>query len=165
MEKRYTSPRAQKAAGNTEFEKLHGGSVRQQQEVQRDFTQLLSGRTLTDIQKGRLRAILTGAVVAARAMRSKVENRRSSDNDDGSKKTAGQKKKGRTRWILLCDRRLQIWTDGSCLDPRWEATLKAEQESFFSNHSTLTYCTLSNQVTDRSDVAVAGAFLELVILL
>ena len=38
MEKSFTSPRAQKATGNTRFEKLHedGGSVRQQPERQRE---------------------------------------------------------------------------------------------------------------------------------
>ena len=71
----------------------------------------------------------------AREVRSNVEGRGSNDNDDRSTKTAG--KIVEEFGGYFCDGRLQIWTDGSCLDPRWEAIPKAGAGVFFAKHSTL----------------------------
>ena len=73
--------------------------------------------------------------MAAREMRSEVVSRGSSENDDGSKKIAG--KIVEELGGYFCDGRLLIGTDGSCLDPRWEAISKAGEGVFFAKNSTL----------------------------
>ena len=69
--------------------------------------------------------------MAAREMRNKVASRRSND----SKETAG--KTVEELGGYLCDGRLQIWTDGSCLEPRWEARSTVRAGVFLSKSSTL----------------------------
>ena len=61
------------------------------------------------------------AVAAADNLRSRVEDVR--DRDDGSMMSAG--KAAEKLGGYLCEGRLQVWTDGSCLDPRWEAIARA----------------------------------------
>ena len=61
------------------------------------------------------------AVAAAENLRSRVEDVR--DRDDGSMMSAG--KAAEELGGYLCEGRLQVWTDGSCLDRRWEAIARA----------------------------------------
>ena len=80
------------------------------------------------------------AIAAAKEMRSRVESRRK--RDDGRKASAG--KAVQDLGGYFCDDRLQVWTDGSCLDPRWEAVARAGAGA---------ECALPNQGTDRTDVS------------
>ena len=73
------------------------------------------------------------AVAAAERLRSRVEDAR--NRDDGSKMSAG--KAAEELGGYLCDGRLQVWTDGSCLDPRWEAIVRAGAGVYFSKNSKL----------------------------
>ena len=61
------------------------------------------------------------AVAAAEELRSKVGSAR--NRDDGSKTIVGEAAEELGGY--LCDGRLQVWTDASCLDPRWEAITRA----------------------------------------
>ena len=71
------------------------------------------------------------AVAAAEKLRSRVEDAR--DRDDGSKMSAA--KAAEELGGYLCEGRSQVWTDGSCLDPRWEAIAKAGAGGYFSKDS------------------------------
>ena len=73
------------------------------------------------------------AVAAAEKLRSRVEDARI--RDDGSKMSAG--KAAEELGGYLCEGRLQVWTDGSCLDPRWEAIARAGAGVYFSEGSKL----------------------------
>ena len=53
------------------------------------------------------------AVAAAETLRSRAEDAR--DKDDGSKMSAAMAVE--ELGGCLCEGRLQVWTDGSCLDP------------------------------------------------
>ena len=66
-------------------------------------------------------------------MRSRVESRR--NRDDGRRASAG--KAVQDLGGYFCDDRLQVWTDGSCLYPRWEAIARAGAGVFFSKNSEL----------------------------
>ena len=68
------------------------------------------------------------AVVAAEKLRSRVGDAR--ERDDGSKMCAG--KEAEELGGYLCEGRLQVWTDGSCLDPRWDAITRAGARVFCS---------------------------------
>ena len=57
------------------------------------------------------------------------------DRDDGSKTTAA--KAAEEIGGYLCEGRLQLWTDGSCLDPRREAIARAGAGVYFSKDSKL----------------------------
>ena len=73
------------------------------------------------------------AVAAAEEFRSKVESAR--NRDGGSKMSAA--KAAEELGGYLCEGRLRVWTDGSCLDPRWEAIARAGAGVFFSKDSKL----------------------------
>ena len=73
------------------------------------------------------------AVASAEKLRFRVEDAR--DKDDGSKMSAA--KAAQELGGYLCEGRLQVWTDGSCLDPRWEAIARAGAGVYFSKDSKL----------------------------
>ena len=72
------------------------------------------------------------AVAAAEKLRSRVGYAR--DKDEGSKMSAA---KAAEELGGYCEGRLQVWTDGSCLDPRWEAIARAGARVFFLKDSKL----------------------------
>ena len=67
-------------------------------------------------------------VAAAEKLRSRVGDVR--DKDDGSKMSAA--KAAEELGGYLCEGRLQVWTDGSGLDPQWEAITRAGAGVYFS---------------------------------
>ena len=79
------------------------------------------------------RTIEIAAVAAAEKLRSRVEDAR--DRDDGIKMRAT--KAAEELGGYFCEGRLQVWTDGSCLDPRWEAIARAGAGVYFSEDSKL----------------------------
>ena len=73
------------------------------------------------------------AIAAAKEMRSRVEDRR--NRDEGKEISTGKAVQHLVGYF--CEDRLQVWTDGSRLDPRWEAIARAGAGVFFSEDSEL----------------------------
>ena len=129
----------EKALQHTNVEHMHP-AYRDMMLVQTDIQLLNWGKDI------RTNEVAAGA--AAEELRSKAEGAR--NRDYGSKKSVG--KAAEELGGYFCDGRLQVWTEGSFLDPRWEAIARAGAGVSFSEKQ-LDAHALHSQNANRPDVS------------